>query len=233
MEIGTLKQLEEILGYAPTHANYFTQALTHPSHAFEQGRTGDNYQRLEFLGDAVLGMLLAEQLYIRFPDAAEGELSRFRAALAGEGALASIARSLGVGQLILLGRGERLTAGEDKDSLLADVLEALIAAVYLDGGIEAARNLVVLLFSDLLSTPLESTAALDPKSSLQETLSARQLPPPCYCQTGESGPPHERIFTFAVMVEDETLGEGSGRSKKIAQQAAASIALQNLQNFRQ
>lgn len=230
IDLKTLQQLEKILNYTYLNASYFTQALTHPSYSFENTQVGNDYQRLEFLGDAVLGMLLAEQLYIRFPNATEGELSRFRAALAGEGALASVARSLEIGQFIRLGRGERLSSGADKDSLLADVLEAIIAAVYLDSGIESARSLVLRLFRHLLETPLESTSALDPKSHLQEILSARQRPAPNYCQVAETGPPHNRIFTFCVMVDEHILGEGSGRSKKIAQQLAASNSLKLLLN---
>ena len=154
------------------------QALTHPSFNNEQETGSGDYQRLEFLGDAVLGMLLAETFFARFPEADEGELSRYRAQLAEQGSLAGIARERGIGPFIRLGRGEEQTAGRDKDSILCDVLEALIAAVYLDGGLEAARNVVLGLFDDLLDAPWEQTAARDSKSELQEALSARGLERP-------------------------------------------------------
>ena len=203
-------------------------ALTHPSFYHEQELGDGDYQRLEFLGDAVLGMLLAEMLYSRFPDAAEGDLSRTRAQLAEQSTLAGIARKLGVGPFIMVGRGEGQSSGRDKDSILCDVLEALIAAVYLDGGLEAARRVVSALFDGLLDAPLELTASRDAKSLLQELLSARGMTPPEYQLIDESGPPHDRQFNFLVSIDGEVAGEGTGRSKKIAQQAAASRALNRL-----
>jgi ribonuclease-3 len=200
--------------------------LTHPSFLNEQGNAGGDYQRLEFLGDAILGMLLAEMLYAHFPDAAEGELSRSRAQLAEQISLAGIARERGFGAYIRVGRGEEQTAGRDKDSILCDVLEALIAAVYLDGGLEAARSLVAALFDELL--PLGLTASRDAKSELQELLSARGLAAPEYLLTDEAGPPHDRRFSYQVLIEGSLAGEGQGRSKKIAQQSAASHALHRL-----
>jgi len=183
---------------------------------------------MEFLGDAVLGMLLAEALYSRFPEGSEGNLSRIRAQLAGQDTLAAIARSHDLGQFIRLGRGEEQTAGRDKDSILADVLESLLAAVYLDGGLEPARRLVLRLFDDLLDTPEATLMTGDAKSALQELLSARHLPPPCYRLLEESGPPHARLYRFQVLIGDDVAGEGEGRSKKTAQQAAAAQALERL-----
>ncbi|MBK5276984.1 MAG: ribonuclease III [Desulfuromonadales bacterium] len=224
----TLRQLQDSLAYRFTEHERVIQALTHPSFHNEQQIGAGDYQRLEFFGDAILGMLLAEILLARFPEAAEGELSRSRAQLAEQGTLAGIARSMGFGRFIRLGRGEELTGGRDKDSILADVVESLIAAVYLDGGLEAARRLVVRMFDDLLALSQEEAAARDSKSELQEALSARGLLPPEYRLAEESGPPHDRQFRFLVLIEGRVAGEGQGRSKKIAQQQAAGQALERL-----
>ncbi len=223
-----LEQLETSLDYHFRDCAYLEQALTHPSCCNEQHQGGGDYQRLEFLGDAILGMLLAEMLFIRFPGAAEGELSRSRAQLAGQGTLADKARAMGLGGFIRLGKGEYQTAGRDKDSILSDVVESLIAAVYLDGGLDAARRLVGSVFDDLLTLSQEQVSARDPKSEFQELVSARGMPPPEYRLAEESGPPHDRQFLFLLLVDGGVVGEGRGRSKKIAQQAAAAQALELL-----
>jgi ribonuclease-3 len=228
MTVPARDQLQESLAYHFLDETNLNLALTHPSFHNEQEHGGGDYQRLEFLGDAILGMLLAEMLYSRFPDAAEGELSRTRAQLAEQCTLAGIARERGVGAFIRFGRGEEQSAGADKDSILCDVLEALIAAVYLDGGLEAARTVIRLLFHDLLHAPLELTASRDAKSELQELLSTRGLSAPVYRLAAESGPPHDRQFSFFVLIEGVVSGEGQGRSKKIAQQSAAAMALKQL-----
>jgi ribonuclease-3 len=152
--------------------------------------------------------------------------------LAEQVTLAGIARERGLGAFIQLGRGEAQSAGQDKDSILCDVLEAVIAAVYLDGGLESTRRVVLALFDDLLDSPWGVTASRDAKSELQELLSARDLPPPVYRLAEESGPPHDRLFRFLVLVEDRVAGEGQGRSKKVAQQAAATRALELLDRER-
>jgi len=221
------EMFEQLLDYRFTDQALALRALTHPSFEHEQAGAGD-YQRLEFIGDAVLGMVLAETLYFRFPTASEGDLSRFRSQMADQDTLAGIARKCGFGQFIRLGRGEEQTTGRDKDSILADVLESLIAAVYLDGGLDAARRLVLKLCKELLDTPVTILKSNDAKSELQELLSARRLPPPSYRLLEESGPPHARLYRFQVLMADEVIGEGAGRSKKAAQQAAASQALEHL-----
>jgi len=219
--------LEERLAYCFNDRTLACRALTHPSWLHEQSNEGDgDYQRLEFLGDAVLGMLLAEMLYSRFPGWDEGNLSRSRARLAGQGTLAVLARSLDLGDLIRLGRGEEQTAGRSKDSILSDVLEALIGAVYQDGGLEAARSLVARLFDTMIDAPDSCVPWRDAKSELQELLSARGLTPPHYRLVGEFGPPHERLFRFELLVDGNVVAEGEGRSKKIAQQVAAAQALE-------
>jgi ribonuclease III len=223
-----LEQLQQGLGYRFADVTHLSQALTHPSFDNEQEAGGGDYQRLEFLGDAILGMLLAETLFARFPEADEGELSRSRAQLAEQGTLAGIARGRGMGAFIRVGRGEEQSAGRDKDSILCDVLEAVIAAVYLDGGLEAARRVTLELFDESLDAPWGVTASRDAKSELQEALSARGLAPPEYRLAEESGPPHDRQFRFLVLTDGRVAGEGQGRSKKIAQQAAATRALELL-----
>jgi ribonuclease-3 len=228
MNADMIEQLQQSLGYRFADFTHLYRALTHPSFINEQETGGGDYQRLEFLGDAVLGMLLAETLFARFPGADEGELSRSRAQLAEQSTLAGIARGRGIGSFILLGKGEEQTAGYDKDSILCDVIEAIIAAVYLDGGLEAARRVVISLFEELLDAPRGGTASRDAKSELQEALSARGLAPPEYRLAEESGPPHERQFRFLVLIDGRVAGEGCGRSKKIAQQAAAGRALELL-----
>ncbi|MEI6305804.1 MAG: ribonuclease III [Deltaproteobacteria bacterium] len=222
-----IEQLEQRIDYSFDQPALAVRAMTHPSLEHEQLGEGD-YQRLEFLGDAVLGMLLAEALYSRFPDGSEGDMSRIRSQLAGQNTLAGIARQCGLGQFILLGRGEEQTSGREKDSILADVLESLIGAVYLDGGLEAARRMMMMLYEDLLDAPESVLLCNDSKSAFQELLSSRRLPPPCYRLLEESGPPHERLYRFQVLVDDDVVGEGEGRSKKSAQQAAAAMALVRL-----
>lgn len=225
-----VQQIEELLEYSFSDQSLLVMALTHPSHLHEvsECRDGD-YQRLEFLGDAVLGLLLAEMLYDRYPDWDEGALSQLRSRLAGQDVLADRARKLGIGSFILLGRGEEQTAGREKDSILADVLEALIAALYRDGGLQAARILVAGLFDESAAAPEFLVLGRDSKSELQEYLSSHGSSPPEYKLVEESGPPHDRLFRFQTLVDDQVVGTGQGKSKKIAQQAAAAAALDKLQ----
>jgi ribonuclease III len=225
-------QLEQQLQYPFRDQSLLLQALTHPSYLHEVGgRDGGDYQRLEFLGDAVLGLLLAEMLYIRYPDWDEGALSQLRSRLAGQDLLADRARMLGIGSFILLGRGEEQSAGREKDSILADVMEALIAALYQDGGLQAARALVELMFEELAAAPESLVLGRDAKSELQEYLSISGYPAPEYRLLAESGPPHDRTFIFQIMVGDKSAGIGRGKSKKIAQQTAAAEALDKLKSI--
>ncbi|MDD2853757.1 MAG: ribonuclease III [Desulfuromonadaceae bacterium] len=224
------EKIEELLGYTFRDRGLPVQALTHPSYLHESGGDGGDYQRLEFLGDAVLGLLLGELLYLRHADWHEGSLSQLRSRLAGQDLLADRARLLGIGAFILLGRGEEQSAGREKDSILADVLEALIGALYLDGGLQAARTLVVRLFDEAAAAPEELALGRDAKSELQEYLSFHGYSPPEYRLAEESGPPHERLFNFHLYVDDRLIGSGTGKSKKNAQQTAAAMALTTLQS---
>jgi len=223
------EQFEQQLDYTFRNRTLLVQAFTHPSHLHEAGASnGGDYQRLEFLGDAVLGMLLAELLFERYPDWQEGALSQLRSRLAGQDLLADRARVLGIGSLIRLGRGEEQTFGREKDSILADVLEALIAALYRDGGLQAARVLVARLFAELANNPEKLVLGRDSKSELQEFLSIKGYAQPEYRLVEESGPPHDRLFLFQILIDNRIIGTGQGRSKKTAQQAAAAEALEML-----
>jgi ribonuclease III len=221
-----LEALESRFGYTFADRSLLRLALTHRSYAFEAGGLPTN-ERLEFLGDAVLGLVVTMFIYRRFPDEAEGRLAKLRAAAVNTGALAAVGRSLGLGEAVLLGRGEQQSGGRDKDSILADTLEATIGAVYLDGGIERATRLVERLFADLVENFATRRESLDYKTSLQELTAARLSSLPHY-SVSEEGPDHQKRFTAEVRVAGEHLGTGQGRSKKEAEQAAASEAYQAL-----
>lgn len=197
-----------------------TQALTHRSYAFEHGGLPTN-ERLEFLGDAVLGVVVTDALYRRFPERAEGELAKGRSGVVSAVALADVARGLDLGACLLLGNGEELTGGRDKASILADALEAVIGAVYLEHGFEGTYEVVMRLVGERLRSG--DRAGTDWKTALQELLAAQQRPVPEYVVTG-AGPDHAREFTAEVLVEATVLGRGVGRSKKQAEQNAAEQA---------
>ena len=222
-------ELEGRIGYRFRERTLLDEALTHRSALNESAerRRQDN-ERLEFLGDAVLGLMVASLLLERFPLKREGELSRLRASLVGEAPLATLARSLELGKFLVMGKGERLTGGADRTSILADAFEALLAAVYLDGGSDAATRLVKELFSPLLPAEAFHTVGRDYKTALQELAQARFGEVPEYRLDAVTGPPHDRQFTISVILHHETLGEGEGGSKKEAAQAAAQVALLRL-----
>jgi ribonuclease III len=204
------------------------RALTHRSWAFENGAVQPN-ERLEFLGDAVLGLVVADEIFHAHPDEQEGRLAKVRAAAVKADSLAAIARDLDLGAYIKLGRGEISSGGHDKDSILADGLEAVIGAVYLDQGFATAYDLVQRLFGEMLADLAERGAALDYKTSLQELAAARFGVLPRY-QVSERGPDHRKTFTAQALVDDRRLGTGEGRSKKQAEQRAAREAYLALHN---
>jgi ribonuclease-3 len=197
-------------------------ALTHRSYAYEHGGLPTN-ERLEFLGDSVLGVIITEALYTRHPELPEGQLAKLRAAIVNSRALASLARQLGIGAYLKLGRGEEISGGRDKSSILADAVEAVIGAFYLDRGTEPTRELVLRLFADLLDDAASLGAGLDWKTSLQELAASRQLGIPEYTVL-ESGPDHEKWFEATAVLAGDGVGEGRGRSKKEAEQNAAEQA---------
>jgi ribonuclease-3 len=202
-----------------------TLALTHRSYAYENGGLPTN-ERLELLGDAVLGLVIVEELFRRHPDNSEGDLAKLRNSIVNSHALAGVARGLtdgGLGDYLLLGRGEVNTGGAAKSSILADTVESLIGAVYLQHGLEGARGLVLRLFAERLDTAPTLGAALEWKSSLQELTSARGLGVPRY-EVSSEGPDHDRRFSASVYVGGEVYGRGAGRSKKAAETDAAAQA---------
>ena len=202
-----------------------TLALTHRSYAYENGGLPTN-ERLELLGDAVLGLVIVEELFRRHPDNSEGDLAKLRNSIVNSQALAGVARGMtedGLGEYLLLGRGEVNTGGHGKASILADTLESLLGAVYLHHGLEGARSVILRLFDDLLDTAPTLGAALEWKSSLQELTATRGLGVPRYDVSSE-GPDHDRRFTAVVLVNGEPFGRGVGRSKKAAETDAAAQA---------
>ena len=207
-----------------------TLALTHRSYAYEHGGLPTN-ERLEFLGDAVLGLTITDELFHRHPDRSEGDLAKLRASVVNTQALADVGRELtehGLGAYLLLGRGEMNTGGADKASILADGMESLLGAVYLHHGIEIAREVILRLFGALMDTAPTLGAGLDWKTSLQELTAARNLGPPSYLVTS-TGPDHDKEFTAVVIVLDTEYGTGVGRSKKEAEQKAAAAAWKALE----
>jgi ribonuclease-3 len=198
------------------------RALTHRSYAYENGGLPTN-ERLEFLGDAVLGLIVTDTLFRKYPDLPEGQLAKLRAAVVQMRALAEVARSLRLGSYVRLGRGEEGTGGRDKSSILADTLEALIGAVYFECGLAAADRLVHRLFDPVIDRSAGLGAGLDWKTSLQELTASGFLGVPEY-HVEESGPDHQKFFRASVRVGGRTYGAGSGRSKKEAEQQAAEAA---------
>ncbi len=218
-------RLRDVLGVDVEDA-LLELALTHRSYAYEKGGLPTN-ERLEFLGDAVLGIAVTERLYRTHPGLPEGQLAKLRASVVNMHALAGVARELGLGELMYLGRGEEMTGGRDKDSILGDAVEAILGAVHLQHGIEVSRALVERLFADLMTTAPQLGAGLDWKTSLQELTAARGLGVPEYRMTSE-GPDHAKEFTATVVVADDDLGIGTGRTKKDAEQKAARTAYETL-----
>jgi ribonuclease-3 len=214
-------ELTRALGVAVT-PELLDRALTHRSYAYENGGLPTN-ERLEFLGDSVLGLVVTDTLFRGHPDLPEGQLAKLRAAVVNMRALAGVARALGVGAHIRLGRGEEGTGGRDKASILADTLEALIGAVYVDRGLDEAAALVHRLFDALIARSAGLGAGLDWKTSLQELTAVEELGVPDYHVT-ESGPDHQKTFRASVHVGGRAYGTGEGRSKKEAEQHAAEAA---------
>lgn len=202
------------------------QALTHRSYAYEHGGLPTN-ERLEFLGDSVLGLIVTESLYLGHPDLPEGQLAKLRSAVVNMRALAGVGRGLSLGQYLRLGKGEEATGGRDKASILADGVEALIGAVYVDRGIAIATTVVHQLFDPLLEQAPHLGAGLDWKTSLQELTAVLDLGVPEY-RISDSGPDHAKSFVATVVLRDGVHGQGEGHSKKEAEQEAAAATWQEL-----
>lgn len=229
MDSVTRDGLEKNLNYCFRESSLLLSALSHKSYVNENpGHTGGNNERLEFLGDAVLDLVVSDRMFRRYPGLAEGEMTRVRAEVVSEKNLAAIGRSLDLGVHLLLGKGERLTGGHDKDSLLADALEAVIGAIYLDGGYTAVRDTVIALLSDQVDMAVDRKRGLDYKTRLQELVQARYGTVPRYVVLETRGPDHGRVYQVGVSFAEYNFGPGTGRTKKNAEQDVARLALKGL-----
>lgn len=222
-----IKDLEVALGYKFQNITLLQNALTHSSYANERWHNSLlSNERLEFLGDSILGMVVAGYLFENFPDRPEGELTRMRADMVCETSLAAIAARIDLGKHLLLGHGEERFGGRNRASILADAVESVIAAAFLDGGMKAAADIITrFVLCDVPVTKLHNT---DYKTSLQELIQQKKNQTLCYRLVGESGPDHDKVFTAQVLLNDQVVGEGTGSSKKRAEQDAARSALEKL-----
>ncbi len=225
-----LEALEAAVGHTFQERDFLLRGLTHTSHAYEKNLPASDNEQLEFLGDAILGFLVSEHLIARFPTYREGRLSVLKNFLVSASHLHEVAQRLGLGEFLLLGRGEELSGGRVKRGLLADALEALIAALYLDGGLEAARAFVgrhILGAAPAIDQHADSLFT-NYKGALQEIARSLNLPTPRYVVVSEHGPAHARTFTVEARIGDEWVGRGEGDSKKSAGQQAAQVILKQL-----
>ena len=214
--------LREVLGVPDLDPELLEHALTHRSFAYENGQVPNN-ERLEFLGDSVLGLVVTDTLFTNHPDLPEGQLAKLRAAVVSAKALAVVARTLGIGDHVRLGRGEETTGGRDKASILSDTVEAVLGAIYVQFGIERASEVIHTIFDPVIAEAAELGAGLDWKTSLQEVTATHDLGVPRYVLESE-GPDHDKRFTAEVHVGARVFPGGSGRSKKEAEQEVAEIA---------
>ena len=218
-----MKQLQQKIGYTFKNEQLLKAAFIHSSYVNEnKGKVKESNERLEFLGDSVLGFISAENLYLNNPDTPEGDLSRKRASLVCEKSLYETAKELDFGSYMLLGKGEEMGGGRQRSSILADAVEAVIAAMYLDGGIEPAKKFVL---KYVLSNNADTG---DYKTQLQELVQREKEQVLEYRMSGQSGPDHDKRFDFQVLLNGDVVGEGSGRTKKEAEQMAAKAAIKNL-----
>ena len=223
-----INELEAAIGYRFKNISLLQNALTHSSYANERWHNSlKSNERLEFLGDSILGMVVAEYLYTTFPDRPEGELTRMRADMVCERTLATIAARIGLGQHLLLGNGEEQGGGRSRDSILADAVESVIAASFLDGGMGAARAFIEKFV--LVEVPVKKMHNADYKTALQELIQQKKNQTLSYALVGESGPDHDKRFEVEVSLNGRVIGTGTGSSKKRAEQMAAQSALENLQ----
>jgi len=226
LSTGALSALTELLGHEFVEPSSILLALTHRSWCAEHAGENSN-ERLEFLGDAVLGVVVTDFLFTAHPEMPEGSLAKVRAAVVSEPSLAAVAADLGVGAALRLGKGEDVSGGRTKASILSDALEAIIGAVYIDGGIDAARTLVLSLLSSRIDLAVVEPGEGDYKSALQEFAARELMSAPVY-EIVDEGPDHKKRFFARVLIDDSVVGNGEGRSKKGAEQAAAGAALAQL-----
>lgn len=222
-----IKELEQAIGYRFQNLSLLQNAVTHSSYANERYHNSlMSNERLEFLGDSILGMVVAEHLYRNYPDRPEGELTRMRADMVCEQSLAKVAERIHLGNHLLLGHGEEQSGGRSRDSMLADAVESVIAATYLDGGMDAAVGLIYRFV--LCDVPVTKMHNADYKTALQELVQQRKNQHLQYTLVGESGPDHDKEFFVEVTLNGKIVGNGSGSSKKRAEQEAARAAIQTL-----
>jgi ribonuclease-3 len=226
-----LRELQVLLGYEFTDTVLLQQALIHSSYGFEKILGGQNNETLEFLGDAVLDLTVSDMLFKTYPGVTEGELTKMRAGLVRETTLADMARTIALGNFLMLGKGEESSHGREKASILSSAFEALIGAIYLDRGYESALRLVIAHFVSLLPAKKEGIFVDDSKSHLQEKLQEHFNQAPGYHLDKEEGPAHAKKFTVSVRFKDEVIGIGSGSSKKVAEQRAAAEALDTVDSW--
>lgn len=222
-----IKELEEAIGYRFHNITLLQNALAHSSYANERWHNSlMSNERLEFLGDSVLGMLVAEYLYRNFPNRPEGELTRMRADMVCEKTLAEVAHRLDLGKHLMLGKGEEQGGGRNRESILADAVESVIAACYLDGGMDAAIQFIQQFI--LVNVPVTKMHNVDYKTALQERVQQKKNQTLSYRLVGESGPDHDKHFEVELSLNESVVGIGSGSSKKRAEQDAARVALEKL-----
>lgn len=222
----SIEDFEKILGYNFTNKKLISTALTHSSFANESGKSGDNYERLEFLGDAILEFITSEYIFYKFKNLPEGKLTRIRASLVCEKTLNIFAHKLKIGKFIRLSHGEEKTGGRERASILADSFESIVAAIFLDGGMECAKKIVLRFISNELDQPCEIVK--DYKTKIQEYMQSKKQKEIKYNLISEVGPDHDKKFTMEIEIQGVSMGLGTAGSKKEAEQLAAKSALENI-----
>ncbi len=227
-----LTELQGEIGYSYNNAMLLNEALTHSSYANEsRNKRLSHNERLEFLGDSVLSLIVSDYIFTRFKSLPEGELTKVRANVVCEPALAAKARAINLGRFLMLGKGEELTGGRTRSSILADAFEALLGSMYIDGGLEVVRNFVLNRMTDVMELACSGSFFKDYKTQLQELLQSKTTDKIVYQVVKETGPDHDKTFCVEVVVNTETLGSGEGKSKKLAEQNAAQIAIEKVREI--
>lgn len=225
-----IKEFQKIIGYQFKNLNIINEALTHSSYTNEyRKKQVQNNERLEFLGDSVLGIVVSEYIYLKYKELPEGELTKIRANVVCEPSLANQAKEIKLGQYLLLGKGEEVTGGRDRVSILADAFEAVIGALYLDGGIIVAGKFILDMLTGSIALAIEGNLFRDYKTDLQEILQSKYDEKISYKVIGEVGPDHNKTFEVEILLGEKSLGTGEGKSKKEAEQMAARSALEKVE----
>lgn len=227
--MANLATLQQTLGISFNQPALLSQALTHSSFANENPDAATSNERLEFLGDAVLGLIVAENLYRNFPELPEGQMTKIRSYLVKQETLAQVAKNIDLGSYLYLGKGEESSGGQEKPANLARALEAIIAALYLDQGLQVTEELILKILDQEFQTAISEDIVTDYKSRLQEYLQAQSQPAPYYHLVGTEGPDHAKKFIVEARLNDTVLATGTGRAKKLAEMEAARIALEQME----